>query len=68
MPGLGFDKAGGRLGRGRGYYDTYLERCLKHPGGKPYTIGLAFKQQMCGEIPVDDNDVLIDEVLHEEDD
>lgn len=68
MPGLGFDRMGRRLGRGRGYYDTYLERCLRHPKGKPYTIGLAFKEQMCGEIPVDDNDVLIDEVLYEEDD
>ncbi|KAG8145108.1 putative 5-formyltetrahydrofolate cyclo-ligase protein [Naja naja] len=31
MPGLGFDKTGNRLGRGKGYYDTYLQRCLQHP-------------------------------------
>ncbi|KAG7482060.1 5-formyltetrahydrofolate cyclo-ligase [Solea senegalensis] len=67
MPGLGFDKSGNRLGRGRGYYDTYLERCVKSPKGKPYTIALAFKEQLCQEIPVDDNDVLIDEILYEGD-
>nr|ACQ58477.1 5-formyltetrahydrofolate cyclo-ligase [Anoplopoma fimbria] len=67
MPGLGFDLLGRRLGRGKGFYDTYLERCIGHPKGKPYTIALAFKEQLCQEIPVDDNDVLIDEILYEED-
>ncbi|TNN28857.1 5-formyltetrahydrofolate cyclo-ligase [Liparis tanakae] len=67
MPGLGFDQLGRRLGRGKGFYDTYLERCIRHSKGKPYTIALAFKEQLCEEIPVDDNDVLIDEVLYEED-
>ncbi|XP_067454020.1 5,10-methenyltetrahydrofolate synthetase (5-formyltetrahydrofolate cyclo-ligase) isoform X2 [Thunnus thynnus] len=67
MPGLGFDMSGKRLGRGKGFYDTYLERCIRHPKGKPYTIALAFKEQLCQEIPVNDNDVLIDEVLYEDD-
>ncbi|XP_072237219.1 5-formyltetrahydrofolate cyclo-ligase [Leuresthes tenuis] len=65
MPGLGFDRFGRRIGRGKGFYDTYLERCSRHPKGKPYTIALAFKEQLCQEIPVDANDVLIDEVLYE---
>lgn len=67
MPGLGFDRSGKRLGRGKGFYDTYLERCMKHSKRKPYTIALAFREQLCQEIPVDDNDVLIDEVLYEDD-
>lgn len=66
MPGLGFNRLGKRLGRGKGFYDTYLERCIRHPKGKPYTIALAFKEQLCQEIPVDENDVLIDEVLYED--
>ncbi|XP_032906506.1 5-formyltetrahydrofolate cyclo-ligase isoform X1 [Amblyraja radiata] len=65
MPGLGFDKHGNRLGRGKGYYDTYLERCLKHPKGKPYTIALAFKEQICDLVPVTESDKPIDEVLYE---
>lgn len=66
MPGLGFDKSGNRLGRGKGFYDTYLERCMKHPKGKPYTIALAFREQLCQEIPVDERDIHIDEVLYED--
>lgn len=65
MPGLGFDRNGNRLGRGKDFYDTYLERCMKHPKGKPYTIALAFREQLCQDIPVGDNDVLIDEVLYD---
>ncbi|XP_040824836.1 5-formyltetrahydrofolate cyclo-ligase isoform X1 [Ochotona curzoniae] len=65
MPGLGFDRHGHRLGRGKGYYDTYLQRCLQQ-GGKPYTIALAFREQICPQVPVDNSDVSVDEVLYED--
>ncbi|XP_066096699.1 5-formyltetrahydrofolate cyclo-ligase isoform X1 [Saccopteryx bilineata] len=65
LPGLGFDKEGNRLGRGRGYYDTYLQRC-EHQHAKPYTIALAFKEQICLQVPVDENDMKVDEVLYED--
>ncbi|XP_069462070.1 5-formyltetrahydrofolate cyclo-ligase-like [Ambystoma mexicanum] len=68
MPGLGFDKRGGRLGRGKGYYDAYLQRCLSHPKGKPYTIALAFKEQICDSVPVSDHDIAVDEILYETED
>ncbi|MFT7816469.1 5-formyltetrahydrofolate cyclo-ligase [Arapaima gigas] len=66
VPGLGFDRNGNRLGRGKGFYDTYLARCRDHPRGKPYTIGLAFREQICPEIPVGNNDFAIDEVLFDD--
>lgn len=66
MPGLGFDRTGNRLGRGKGYYDTYLERCMQHPKGKPYTIALAFKEQVCDTIPVTESDMKVDEILFED--
>lgn len=65
MPGLGFDRHGHRLGRGKGYYDTYLQRGLQQ-GGKPYTIALAFREQICPQVPVDNSDVSVDEVLYED--
>lgn len=65
MPGLGFDRKGRRLGRGKGYYDTYLQRCLCHARGKPYTIALAFKEQICDTVPVSDHDIAVDEILYE---
>ncbi|TRY77617.1 hypothetical protein DNTS_005773 [Danionella cerebrum] len=66
MPGLGFDKRGNRLGRGKGFYDTYLERCRAHPKGEPYTIALAYKEQICTDVPVADHDIIINEVLYED--
>ncbi|XP_019316012.1 5-formyltetrahydrofolate cyclo-ligase isoform X1 [Panthera pardus] len=66
VPGLGFDKHGNRLGRGKGYYDSYLTRCLQQRDSKPYTVALAFREQMCLRVPVDEHDVRVDEVLHED--
>ncbi|XP_044135268.1 5-formyltetrahydrofolate cyclo-ligase [Bufo gargarizans] len=63
VPGLGFDKDGHRLGRGKGYYDTFLERCRHHLSDKPYTIALAFQEQICDSIPVTENDFEIDEII-----
>lgn len=66
MPGLGFDRHGHRLGRGRGYYDAYLSRCEQHQRAKPYTLALAFREQICARVPVDEHDVKVDEVLYED--
>ncbi|XP_013786771.1 5-formyltetrahydrofolate cyclo-ligase-like isoform X1 [Limulus polyphemus] len=64
VPGLAFDKRGGRIGRGGGYYDTYLNRCLHDPHGRPYTIGLAFAEQLLHSVPMDVHDVIMDEVFY----
>ena len=64
IPGLAFTKTGARCGRGKGYYDTYLDRasqCLEKP---PTKVGLAFHQQILADIPTDDHDIILDLVLH----
>ncbi|XP_077329129.1 5-formyltetrahydrofolate cyclo-ligase [Lithobates pipiens] len=63
VPGLGFDKDGHRLGRGKGYYDTFLERYNQQLSSRPHTIALAFQEQICPSIPVTNSDFVIDEVL-----
>ncbi|XP_069842873.1 5-formyltetrahydrofolate cyclo-ligase isoform X2 [Dendropsophus ebraccatus] len=63
VPGLGFDRKGHRLGRGKGYYDTFLERYSHHLSGRPYTIALTFQEQICDSIPVTEHDFEIDEVI-----
>lgn len=54
VPGLGFDLSGGRLGRGRGYYDRLLARV-------PGTVcGVAFEEQLCETVPREGHDVRLD--------
>ncbi len=47
VPGLAFDEAGNRLGRGRGFYDRFLA----HPEFAGVTCGLAFEEQLLPAIP-----------------
>jgi 5-formyltetrahydrofolate cyclo-ligase len=47
VPGLAFDRAGNRLGRGHGYYDRLLSRL---PKDVP-TVGLAFAFQIIEDFP-----------------
>ncbi len=53
VPGLAFDAAGGRLGRGGGFYDRFL------PTLPPATVrvGVAFDAQILPEVPTDGRDV-----------
>jgi 5-formyltetrahydrofolate cyclo-ligase len=60
VPGLAFDAAGHRLGRGRGYYDRFL-----HSKNRPYCvkIGICFDFQKVDEVPVDAHDIAMDKVV-----
>jgi len=51
VPGLAFDASGGRLGRGRGFYD----RMLGSISG--LKCGVAFDEQVVGLVPVGPHDV-----------
>lgn len=62
MPGLGFSRQCDRLGRGKGYYDTYLQKC-EDAGYKPFTVALAYNEQICDSIPTDTHDKQLDHVL-----
>lgn len=63
VPGLAFDRRGGRLGHGKAYYDKLL-------GGKAEstrTVGLAFECQLVDEVPMAPHDVFLDRIVTEED-
>ncbi|MEY2750362.1 MAG: hypothetical protein RLZZ550_333 [Verrucomicrobiota bacterium] len=53
VPGLGFDRRGGRLGHGGGHYDRLLARlpavCLR--------VGLAYDQQVLDAVPTEPHDL-----------
>ncbi len=60
VPGLLFDQKGGRLGRGKGYYDRALE------GISALKIGVAYAAQMsAAEVPCEDHDIRMDVVVTE---
>lgn len=65
IPGLAFDRRGGRLGRGKGYYDRYLARAgaLRPDLVK---VGLAFTGQLAAAVPRDDRDLLMDLLVTED--
>jgi 5-formyltetrahydrofolate cyclo-ligase len=61
LPMLGFDRAGGRIGYGAGYYDRFLS---KNPGLRK--IGIAFGCQEVENLPVDENDIRMDMIITED--
>jgi 5-formyltetrahydrofolate cyclo-ligase len=61
LPMLGFDRTGGRIGYGAGYYDRFLE---KYPTLRK--IGIAFSCQEIDRLPLDETDVRMDHIITEE--
>ena len=61
LPMLGFDRKGGRIGYGAGYYDRFLSR---HPDLRK--IGIAFACQEVENLPVDENDMPMDSIITED--
>jgi 5-formyltetrahydrofolate cyclo-ligase len=67
LPGLAFDAAGGRLGRGGGYYDTFLERLRAAAAAAgvppPPLVALCFREQLLEAVPMDAHDQRCDWVV-----
>lgn len=61
VPGVAFDRNGGRTGHGKGYYDKLLE----HATAETPLVALAFECQMFPEIPCEDHDIYMDKVVTE---
>jgi 5-formyltetrahydrofolate cyclo-ligase len=62
VPGVAFDRTGGRTGHGKGYYDKLLEHCRADTP----LVALAFECQMFPEIPMQSHDVYMDKVITED--
>lgn len=59
VPGLGFDRRGGRLGMGRGFYDRFLAET------DAVRVGLCFELQLLSSTPVDERDAAMHRVVTE---
>jgi 5-formyltetrahydrofolate cyclo-ligase len=64
-PGLAFDRARRRLGRGKGFYDRFLGGVRRaHPRGTAsWAVGLAFGEQIVDRVPVSDHDELLEGIV-----
>ena len=58
-PGLAFDAKGGRLGRGRGFYDRMLS--MARPGA--VRVGICFDHQLVPDTFPEAHDVMMDQVI-----
>jgi len=70
VPGVAFDAQCHRLGQGRGYYDSFLQRAIDANESKglarPCTVGLCFDEQVLrdGEhVPVQEHDIPLDYIV-----
>ena len=61
VPGIGFDKNGGRLGFGKGYYDRFLK---DYAGIK---IGVCYEFQLVDKIETNKWDIPVDIIVTEKD-
>lgn len=61
IPGVAFDRAGGRIGWGRGHYDATLARADAHA----VRIGLAYECQLVDHVPREAHDALVHVIVTE---
>ncbi len=61
LPGVGFDRQGGRLGYGGGYYDRFLPK-LRPDARK---IAVAYELQVVAEVPMEAHDTPLDALVTE---
>ncbi len=59
VPGIAFDKKGGRIGFGKGCYDRFLKKT------ESLKIGLCYDFQLCDEIEAENHDIKMDFVITE---
>lgn len=64
VPGLAFDRTGGRLGYGGGYYDRFAD-AMSGFGHHPLWIGAGFEAQVVEQVPSDSHDLRLDGLVTE---
>lgn len=62
VPGVAFDRAGGRLGYGGGFYDRFLAALQR----RPLLIGFAFSLQVVEQVPREEHDFPLDYLVTDE--
>jgi 5-formyltetrahydrofolate cyclo-ligase len=62
VPGVAFDRNGGRTGHGKGYYD----KLLQHARLNAPLVALSFECQLFDKIPAESHDIYMDKIVTED--
>ena len=62
VPGVAFDRQGGRTGHGKGYYD----KLLQHARADAPLVALSFECQLFPQIPMHAHDIYMDKIVTED--
>ena len=57
IPGTAFDRAGGRIGQGGGYYDRYIQKT------RAVRVGVCHEFALMDRVPTEDHDARMDAVV-----
>jgi len=65
VPGVGFDRNGGRMGYGAGFYDRYFKKISKDKMQKIVKLALAYDFQILEDVPMNEQDVPVNYIITE---
>ena len=65
VPGVAFDRNGGRIGYGAGFYDRYFKKINKDNIKKIQKLALAYDFQILENIPMNEHDVPVSYIITE---
>lgn len=63
IPGVAFTRDKKRLGHGAGFYDEFLKVYHKKFGHVPYLLGVGLQEQLVDNIPKEDHDWDLDDLV-----
>ena len=68
VPGLAFDKKGNRLGKGKGYYDKFLQKLLSSPTKENILgfVGYCYDFQIIEKVITEENDIPVNYVVSDQ--
>ena len=65
VPGVAFDRNGGRMGYGAGFYDRYFKKITKDNIERITKLALAYCFQVLDKVPMNEQDVPVDFIITE---
>jgi len=65
VPGVAFDRNGGRVGYGAGFYDRYFKKISEDKREKVIKLALAYDFQVLEKVPMNEQDIPVSYIITE---